>query len=113
MNTKKFSDALGNVDESYIDEAISYKSKRKNNFWLKFGSVAACLAVVLTAGITLPALFGEDGPTPPTPPTPKIATRDSANWQIASFPSKSSVREKRKLLFTLSSIKIRLLRLLL
>lgn len=68
MNTKKFSDALGNIDEIYIDEAISYKSKRKNNFWLKFGSVAACLAVVLTAGITLPALFGEDGPTPPTPP---------------------------------------------
>ena len=42
MTTKKFSNALGNVDESYLDEAISYTPKKKNKVLIKWVSIAAC-----------------------------------------------------------------------
>jgi len=51
MNTKKFSSALGNVDESYINEAVAYTPKRKHNAWVKWLSVAACLSLVIIGGV--------------------------------------------------------------
>ena len=53
MTTKKFSNALGNIGESYIDEAVTYTVKKKNNVWLKWGSIAACFALLLCIGIPL------------------------------------------------------------
>lgn len=48
MNTKKFSDALSQIDNKYIDEAINYK-KNKKITWIKFGAVAACFAIIIFA----------------------------------------------------------------
>lgn len=42
MTTKKFSNALGNIGESYVDEAVNYTAKKKSNAWLKWGAIAAC-----------------------------------------------------------------------
>ena len=53
MTTKKFSNALGNIGESYIDEAVTYTVKKKNNVWLKWGSIAACFALLLCIGVPL------------------------------------------------------------
>ena len=53
MTTKKFSNALGNIGESYIDEAATYTAKKKNNVWVKWGSIAACFALLLCIGIPL------------------------------------------------------------
>ena len=41
MTTKKFSNALGNIGESYVDEAVNYTAKKKSNAWLKWGAIAA------------------------------------------------------------------------
>lgn len=60
MNTRKFSEALGNVGNSYIERAAGYGSKRgKRRRWVKWAMAAACLAVVLTIlGLIVP--FGSD-----------------------------------------------------
>ena len=58
MNTKKFSDAMSQIDDKYIDEALNYK-KNKKITWIKFGAVAACFAVVVTAVSVLPNLQNE------------------------------------------------------
>lgn len=48
MTTKEFSNALGNISDHYVDEAITYTSKKQVKPWLKWGAMAACLALVLT-----------------------------------------------------------------
>ena len=35
MNTKKFSDAMSELDTKYVDEALSYKKKDKMPIWVK------------------------------------------------------------------------------
>ena len=47
MTTKKFSNALGNIGESYVDEAVNYTAKKKSNAWLKWGAIAACFCLVV------------------------------------------------------------------
>lgn len=47
MTTKKFSNALGNIGESYVDEAATYTAKKKSNAWLKWGAIAACFCLVV------------------------------------------------------------------
>ena len=66
MNTKKFSSALGNVDENYIDEAVNYTPKRKKNTWVKWVSIAACLSLIVLGGI-----FGNLFRSPDTPDVPE------------------------------------------
>lgn len=52
MNTKKFSDAMSELDNKYVEEAIQYKKRKgKKNIWVKCGALAACLAVVAVLGI--------------------------------------------------------------
>ena len=46
MNIKKFSDAMSQIDNKYIDEALNYKKKSKIT-WIKFGTVAACFVVLI------------------------------------------------------------------
>lgn len=62
MNTKKFSDAMSELDIKYVDEATNYKKKVKRPAWLKWGAMAACLCLVVS--IAIPALnskVGSDG----------------------------------------------------
>lgn len=51
MNSKKFSEAMSELDSKYIDEAINYKKKTKKPVWAEFGAIAACLAVVIAIAI--------------------------------------------------------------
>lgn len=46
MNAKKFSEALGNVREDYVNEAATYRRAGKSLSWVKWGAVAACLCLV-------------------------------------------------------------------
>lgn len=62
MTTKKFSNALGNIGENYINEAVSYTPKRKKNTWVKWVSMAACLSLIIAGG-----LFGNIFHSPDTP----------------------------------------------
>ncbi len=73
MNAKKFSDAMSELDDKYIDEAINYKkkvkkSRKKTNkhSMIKWGAMAACLCLIVAGAFTLPHFIGND--TPSTPP---------------------------------------------
>ena len=73
MNAKKFSDAMSELDDKYIDEAINYKkevkkSRKKTNkhSMIKWGVMAACLCLIVAGAFTLPHFIGND--TPSTPP---------------------------------------------
>ena len=61
MNSKKFSEAMSELDSKYVDEAISYKKKaKKSQFWAKWGAIAACFVAVTVLGVGLfqSGLFG-------------------------------------------------------
>ena len=62
MNTKKFSEAMGEIDDKYVEETIRYRATKKakglSSKWIKRGAIAACLCVALLAGV----LFKIPGP---------------------------------------------------
>ena len=58
MTAKTFSVVLGEINEKYLNEAISYKAKKKNG-WLKWGAIAACLCLVVIGAFVAPNLIGE------------------------------------------------------
>lgn len=65
MKKPRFSNAVGNLDDDLIEAAAECKRKKKPNLWLKWGSVAACFAVLVVSGaIILPSLFGGESVTP-------------------------------------------------
>lgn len=51
MTTKKFSGALGNVDEKYITEATSYSEERSKRTWVRWVAIAACLSLIVVGGM--------------------------------------------------------------
>ena len=51
MNSKKFSEAMSELDSKYVDEAVSYKKKAKKPIWAKWGAIAACLVLVCVVAI--------------------------------------------------------------
>lgn len=63
MNSMKFSEAMSELDTKYVDEAINYKKKAKKPGWIKWGTIAACLCVMV-AGIAIsqiPSIFPDYG----------------------------------------------------
>ena len=58
MNAKKFSDAMSELDNKYIDEALNYKKKVKKPIWIKWGAMVASLLLVFT--MSVPALAAAD-----------------------------------------------------
>ncbi len=63
MRIEKLYEALGDINEKYICEAKMEKHVKKNAL-LKWGSIAACLAVMVIA-IVIPMAFSGDDPVPP------------------------------------------------
>lgn len=55
MTASVFSDAMGEISEKYIMEAVSYQPKKKQIIWPRVRSAAACflLAVLLTGSAIL------------------------------------------------------------
>ena len=59
MKTPRIANAIGYIDDDLVAGAAAYKNNK--NHWLKWGSLAACFAVVLIAGtVTLPSLLGKN-----------------------------------------------------
>lgn len=58
MNSKKFSEAMNELDSKYVDEALNYKKKVKKPVWTKWAVIAACLVVVIAIGIFAPFQSG-------------------------------------------------------
>jgi hypothetical protein len=75
MTNEKFYEALGDINEDHVKEAEEYrkgkkpvrqKSARQKPAWRKWGSLAACIAVVLiAAAVVRPMLIDHASVTPP------------------------------------------------
>ena len=64
MKTPRTANAVGHIDDDLITAAAECKKKTKHSPWLKWGSIAACFALLVIAGTAiLPMLFGGDGGT--------------------------------------------------
>ncbi len=62
MKTPRMANAVGQIDDDLITAAAECKKKKKNN-WMKWGSLAACFAVLVIAGAAiLPSLLGGNTP---------------------------------------------------
>ena len=61
MNTNTFSDAMGEINEKYINEVFNFKKRSRKPYWIRWGAVAACLCLVL-AGIF--PLFNQSSGSP-------------------------------------------------
>lgn len=66
MNGKKLLEAVGEVNDSYVEEAAGYRKSRKAPLWLRWGAVAACLCIAVLGGSLL--LRGGEGLTPDPAP---------------------------------------------
>ena len=53
MNTKRFSEAMSEVEDKYYVEAANYQPKHQKSSWVKWGAMAACLAIMVYAGTKL------------------------------------------------------------
>lgn len=60
MKTPRIANAIGLIDDDLVSGAAGSKKKKKN-YWVKWGSLAACLsALVVTGAAILPSLPGGD-----------------------------------------------------
>ena len=66
MNGKKLLEAVGEANDSYVEEAAGYRKSRKAPLWLRWGAVAACLCVAAVSAAVL--LRGNEGVTPDPAP---------------------------------------------
>ena len=65
MKTPRIVNAVGHIDDDLVSGATRAKAAKKN-VWLKWGSIAACFAIVLMAAVVaVPMMFGGDDPVPP------------------------------------------------
>lgn len=52
MNIKKFLDAMGELDDRYIEEPLFYKKQRKKFGWMKCVTAAACAGLVCLGALS-------------------------------------------------------------
>ncbi len=53
MKNEKLLDAIGKIDDDLIYRAVHDASNRRRSIWMKWGAMAACLAVVLASALML------------------------------------------------------------
>ena len=65
MKTPRIAKAVGHIDDDLISDANRGKASTKN-VWLKWGSIAACFAIMLMAVVTVaPMMFRDNDPVLP------------------------------------------------
>ncbi len=53
MNSKKFSEAMSEIDNKYVDEAIRYKKSGKKHSYIRWVASAACLAFIIAVAASI------------------------------------------------------------
>ena len=95
MNTKKFSEAMGEIDSKYVEKAMNYQAKKKKNSWLKWGAMAACLCLVI-GGVFFYVNQGDTKPGAGGDPEPIGGYPDGVDPVIASlavFPATEDITD--------------------
>ena len=93
MNSKKFSEAMSELDSKYVDEAVNYKKKAKKPIWAKWGAIAACL--VLVCVVAIPFFFHNNSVTTPdiADAAPMIYVNDTLYKQSTSQTSFNELKD--------------------
>ena len=61
MKIPRISEAIGNLPEDLVNDAVTYKRTSKKKTFIKWGSIAACFMVtVMAAALIVPMLLGGD-----------------------------------------------------
>lgn len=61
MKTPRISEAIGNLPEDLVSDAVTYKRASKKKAFVKWGSIAACFMVmVMAAALIVPMFLGGD-----------------------------------------------------
>ena len=91
MTNEKLYEVLGDISEKHINEARTYH-KAKRPSWMKWGAMAACLAViVVTAVSVLPNYLNQQGTTPPDNPNGVIVDNPTENPDDDTTPVTSEI----------------------
>ncbi len=65
MKKEKLYEVLGDINEEYVNEAHMTAKKKSRPVWFKWGTMAACLAlVVMVATIAMPTMFNNSDTSP-------------------------------------------------
>ncbi len=64
MKKEYLSNAIGAIDDRHIEEAVTYQGKQKTPAWVRWGGLAACLALVTAIAVLMAAQL-----MPSTPPS--------------------------------------------
>ncbi len=64
MNTKNFEEAMGMLEDRYIEKAIAYQAKKRSSMWLKWGAIAACFCLACVLGAIGGSFLGDYQPDP-------------------------------------------------
>ena len=65
MKIPKIANAVGHIDDELINSAAKNEKAAKKTLWLRWASIAACLAVILiVASVAMPTLPGRENITP-------------------------------------------------
>ena len=59
MKIPRIANAIGHIDDDLVSGAARARATKKNA-WLKWGSVAACFAVILMAVVAVPTMLGSE-----------------------------------------------------
>ena len=51
MKELQFRQAMGEIRDEYLEEAMAYQSPKKSHGWVKWGGLAACVAAAVAVGV--------------------------------------------------------------
>ena len=60
MKKEKLYEAIGEIDDNYINDAHLITKKTSRTAWIKWGAMAACFCLILVGGILLNSLRPTD-----------------------------------------------------
>lgn len=83
MKTPRISEAIGNLPEDLVSDAVTYKRASKKKAFVKWGSIAACFCLIVS--IMIPFLFDRGQSSQPIPggiTAEVIEIVDSNTWNV-------------------------------
>lgn len=88
MKNEQLYDALGGINENYINEAHQTAKKKSQAGWIKWVAMAACLCFVVAGAFVLPTLQNDSiGPNSQLSTNPNIGTEHQNNDEIITQPN--------------------------
>lgn len=92
MKKEQLYEAIGNINENYINDAHKTAKKKSHPVWLKWVAMAACLCLVVSGAFVLPRLQSDSvEPNPQLSTNPNIGTEQPNNDEITTQPNNKNV----------------------